>query len=80
MDESFFEELPSVLKQHYDGNSAMPVLSAAQVESPQFFQKCTWPDTPLQQLNVIAAKCCRLQTKVRSTIVRSTFTSPIAIA
>ena len=68
VDESFFEELPDVIKQHYDGNAAMPALSAAQVESPQFFQKCVWPDSALQQLSVIAAKCCRLQTKVRSTI------------
>ena len=68
VDESFFEELPDVIKQHYDGSAPMPALSAAQVESPQFFQKCMWPDSALQQLSVIAAKCCRLQTKVRSTI------------
>ena len=68
VDESFFEELPDVIKQHYDGNAPMPALSAAEVESPQFFQKCTWPDSALQQLSVIAAKCTRQQTKGRSTI------------
>ena len=70
VDDSLFEDLPSLIKQHHDGSIELPVASAAAVAdmNARTVIKGTWPAEPLEELAAIAAKCVRSQKAHRATI------------
>jgi hypothetical protein len=78
IDESLFEELPEMIRQHHDAkvepedeSSAGAVEEGNQEKTRKKkppTPKCTWPDAPLQQLSTMAAKCVRKEAKRRVTI------------
>jgi hypothetical protein len=70
IDESLFEELPAMIRQHHNGE-VEPVSNEGgrrKVPIPPPRRNCTWPAAPLQELSVMAAKCVRKEAKRRATI------------
>jgi hypothetical protein len=71
VDDSLFEELPTLLQQVHKGDTPIPVSSAAAMqalEATPSCRSCKWPAKPLQKMCIVAAKCARLQAKMRTTI------------
>ena len=68
VDESLYEELPQFIEQYYNGEAALPHASAAAVKVAQTALKCAWPAGPLREMSTLAAKCVRLQVRLRCTI------------
>ena len=68
VDDSLYEELPRFIEQYHNGEAAVPTASAAAVKVAQSASKCKWPPGPLQEMSILAAKCARLQVRLRCTI------------
>ena len=67
VDESLFEELPGVIKQHHDGRVPLPKEAEKLKDLPTAL-RCAWPAIPLTSLSLVAARLTRLQSKKRARI------------
>ena len=68
VDDSLFEDLPSLIKQHHDGEAVAPAASSSALMVEPVSPKCEWPAAPLQALASVAARCGRTQVSLRTPI------------
>ena len=68
VDDSLYEEMPALFRQHHDGEGTTPIASAAVVRQSPPVARCQWPEMQVQALSTIAARCVRSQAKLRATI------------
>ena len=68
IDEYPFEQLPGIIQQHHDGEAADDSLGTIDGIDTPSSPKCEWPLGLLGQLALMAAKCSRPQSTMRTAI------------
>jgi serine/threonine protein kinase len=64
VDTNLFEELPQMIQKLHDGKPHELTV----IRGPKAIRKCKWPAAPLKRMSAIAARCVRLQPKLRATV------------
>ena len=64
VDSNLFEELPQMIQKLHDGKPH----DLAVVRGSKPVRTCKWPAAPLKRMSMVAAKCVRLQPRLRTTI------------